>query len=264
MKLRTLIPGTRRQWALPAAVGVLLGAAAGVGLTLAGRYALSEQLGVLPWLQALADSAVVIAALFAGWAALIARRSFLSQRDTSEGQMKLATSTHKSDRHHASILLAWRFKDTWESEKMLGWRSASAAGLLVRGPRGGLVGRTKIAIGEIANFIDFAGYCVRNDLLLIADAFNEFSYYWEIYWTAFGDLVTPADDDLVGLWENASWLIAEFVKLEPGGQPLTLPADDLRNFLLGERDIANTERAVLETASNPSRRTPLQTHRPPI
>lgn len=245
--------------------GFLAGAAAGIAIAVAFKYALSAHVGLTPWLQALANAAIIVAALFTGWAAWIARSSFSSQRTTARAQLRLANDADVSNRHHASMALLWRFKATWESERMLGWRSALAEGLLVRTtPEDDLVPRGRLALGEIANFIDLAGYCVKEDLLRLDDAFNEFSYFWEVLWAASGHEVTPRSDDLAGLWEHAAWLIGQFAAREPDGIPPPLSAPELHDFLVGERDIARVEKAVLEGALGPPARRSVPQNRPPI
>ena len=116
-----------RRSAVLAVCGFGAGIVVGGGLTIASRYALGAHAGVTPWLQAIANIALVIAALFAGWAALIARSSYRSQRSTAQRQLELANdeaarliAADESRRHHASIDLLWRFigarlkQQTWD------------------------------------------------------------------------------------------------------------------------------------------------------
>jgi hypothetical protein len=255
-RLRSLRPDRIEQSVIPILAGLVVGAVVGAGLTVASRYSLGTHAGIAPWLQSIADIAVVIAALFAGWAAFIARGSYWSQRTTAQRQLQLANeeagrlvAANLSTRHHASINLLWKFIEKWESDDMLRWRAELADGLLRRHAGGGeLIPASRYAFGEIANFIDFAGYCVRRELLTIDDARSQLSYYWQVYWSDCQDLLAPEAPDPAGDWEDAGWLMAELAKLEPGGVPLSLPEKDMLGFLKGERDVAKVERAVRDAA----------------
>lgn len=147
---------------LPAVIGI----AVGVGVTVAFKYGIGAHAGITAWLQAIANASLVVAAVIAGLAALIARQSFMSQEGTAHRQLALANeeaarqvAADEHERHHKSMNLVLKFIDDWNADKMLRWRSELAVGLLEQlDGTGPLSDDARVALGEVADFIDLVGY----------------------------------------------------------------------------------------------------------
>ncbi len=213
----------------------------------------------LPVLEGVAAVATLAAAAIAGFAAKVARQSFLSQKATATKQLELADrqlhlvndqaarqqETDQTMRGHASMTLLLRFRDQWDGETMRRFRARLALATLgLRdSPKASLDPEAQVALDEIGNFIELVGYCTKRRLLFEDDAWQEFSDVWEAYWQEHGERLRPSAGDPT-LLENAVWLLERFRARAPEPHAPVTPAE-LADFWVTEKNRARVEERLL-------------------